>query len=139
MENLSKFKILFNKYQKNNSISKENFIKIIQNELNYDINNKEINNIIKNKNFISYLEYLDFIDIIDLQISEENELIKAFEVFDKNKTGKIKTEELKFMMNKLGTKLSKEEINNFIKEADPQNEGKFEYKNFSKLVIKMGK
>ena len=139
MENLSKFKILFNKYQKNNSISKENFIKIIQKELNYDINNKEINNIIKNKNFISYLEYLDFIDIIDLQISEENELIKAFEVFDKNKTGKIKTEELKFMMNKLGTKLSKEEINNFIKEADPQNEGKFEYKNFSKLVIKMGK
>ena len=139
MENLSKFKILFNKYQKNNSISNDNFIKIIQNELNYDINKNEIDNIIKNKNCINYLEYLDFIDIIDLQISEENELIKAFEVFDKNKTGKIKTEELKFIMNKLGTKLSKEEINNFIKEADPKNEGTFEYKNFSKLIIKMGK
>ena len=65
MENLSKFKILFNKYQKNNSISNDNFIKIIQNELNYDINKNEIDNIIKNKNCINYLEYLDFIDIID--------------------------------------------------------------------------
>ena len=36
-------------------------------------------------------------------------------------------------------RLSKEEINNFIKEADPKNEGTFEYKNFSKLIIKMGK
>jgi len=139
MENISKYKILFNKYQKNNSITSNNFINIMKKELNYDINENEIINIIKNKNNISYLEYLDYIELLDIQISEENELIKAFEVFDKNKTGKIKSEELKFMMNKLGTKLSKEEIDNFIKEADPKNEGTFEYKNFSKLIIKMGK
>ena len=66
----------------------------------------------------------------------EDELIEAFKIFDKGGNGTITVNELKHVMMTLGEKLPEEEVDEMIKEADPNNEGVIQYSEFSKLLLK---
>ncbi|ETO11962.1 calmoduline [Reticulomyxa filosa] len=55
------------------------------------------------------------------------DVIEAFKIFDPDNTGKIKTAELRTVMTSLGEKLTQEEVQALIKEADPKNEGVIVY------------
>ena len=50
-----------------------------------------------------------------------------FRVFDKNADGYISSNELKHVMTSLGEKLSDEEVNDMIKEADADGDGQVNY------------
>ncbi|CAL1268506.1 unnamed protein product [Larinioides sclopetarius] len=58
----------------------------------------------------------------------ETELHEAFRVFDKNGDGFISPGELRQVMTNLGEKLSDEEVEDMIKEADLDGDGLVNYK-----------
>lgn len=51
----------------------------------------------------------------------------AFRVFDKNNDGMISSNELRHVMTNLGEKLSDEEVDDMIKEADLDGDGMVNY------------
>ena len=60
--------------------------------------------------------------------------IKAFELFDKEKSGNILLEDFKHVMLNLCDDLNKEEIEDFLKLADQQGDGVLRYKDFVKML-----
>lgn len=58
----------------------------------------------------------------------EEEMHHAFKVFDKNGDGFITFDELKRVMCSIGERLTDEEIEDMIKEADLNNDKKIDYK-----------
>ena len=57
----------------------------------------------------------------------EEEIREAFRVFDRESTGFISTEELRFVMRNIGEKMTEEEIDEMIKEADHDGDGQISY------------
>jgi hypothetical protein len=55
----------------------------------------------------------------------EEELREAFKVFDKDGNGFVSAAELKHVMTNLGEKLSDEEVDEMIREADVDGDGAF--------------
>ena len=58
----------------------------------------------------------------------------AFKMFDKDKNGYIERDELKQMMTKLGEKLTDGEIDEMMKEADTDNDGRVNYNEFLAMM-----
>ena len=58
---------------------------------------------------------------------EEQELRDSFRVFDKNGDGFISAAELRQVMTALGEKLSDEEVDEMIREADIDGDGRVNY------------
>lgn len=54
-------------------------------------------------------------------------LIRSFRVFDKNNDGLISSNELRHVMTSLGERLSEEEVDDMIKEADLDGDGQVNY------------
>ncbi|KAJ3443028.1 ef-hand protein [Anaeramoeba flamelloides] len=59
---------------------------------------------------------------------------KAFRTFDPEDQGWVPTDELRELLTTIGEPLTKEEVDELIKEADPEETGKIVYK---KLIPKM--
>jgi calmodulin len=57
----------------------------------------------------------------------EEELREAFKVFDKDGSGYISARELSHVMANLGEKLTEEEVDEMIKEADTNGDGQICY------------
>lgn len=53
----------------------------------------------------------------------EEELIEAFKIFDANANGTVLVSELRHAMLNLKDKPTDEEIDEFIKDSDPDNDG----------------
>lgn len=56
-----------------------------------------------------------------------DQVIEAFKIFDPDGTGTISSSEMRTVMTNLGEKLTSEEVNAMLKEADPSNTGKINY------------
>ena len=86
--------------------------------------------------FTGNFEFEDFKQIMDKKVFKEmtnEDLVNAFRVFDKNNTGRINTAEFYQIMQQVALEnhiLTKEEVAQFVKVADPKNEGFFNYNNF---------
>lgn len=62
--------------------------------------------------------------------------VSACRVFDKNNDGMISSKELRHVMTNLGEKLSEEEVDDMIKEADLDGDGMVNYEgNFASVDI----
>lgn len=57
----------------------------------------------------------------------EEDLKRAFAVFDKDRSGKISSAELRHVMTNLGEKLTDEEVDEMMREADINGDGEIEY------------
>lgn len=66
----------------------------------------------------------------------ENDLLEAFKVFDKDQDGSITQDELRSVMTNLGQKLTSQELDEMIKEADTDGDGKINYKEFVKMMVR---
>ncbi|GFQ05459.1 calmodulin [Phtheirospermum japonicum] len=65
----------------------------------------------------------------------EEELKEAFRVFDKDQNGFISTTKLHHVMTNLGEKLTDEEVDEMIREADVDGDGKINCEEFVKVII----
>lgn len=64
----------------------------------------------------------------------EEEIREAFRVFDKDGNGYISAAELRHVMTNLGEKLSDEEVDEMIKEADGNGDGQVNYEEFVRMM-----
>ncbi|XP_062207196.1 calmodulin-2/4-like [Phragmites australis] len=65
----------------------------------------------------------------------EEELKEAFRVFDKDQNGFISAAELRHVMSNLGEKLTDEEVDEMVREADVDGDGRINYEEFVKVMM----
>ncbi|XP_076805663.1 neo-calmodulin-like [Clavelina lepadiformis] len=85
------------------------------------------------------VEYKDILElysrIMKSTLEMDDELTNAFRVFDKNLDGFITAADLRRHMTTLGEKLTDEEVDEMIKDADTNGDGKINYNEFSFAII----
>ena len=64
------------------------------------------------------------------------DLIEAFKFWDTDNSGRVSTDDIKRALTTLGDKLSEDEINALVKEADPNNIGAIDYEHYSKILFR---
>ncbi|MES1922360.1 calmodulin-like 3 [Bonamia ostreae] len=83
------------------------------------------------------IDFEDFKRIISTHKSEfsaKSNVKEAFKAFDKDGNGFISLEELKSAMESLGEKVTKEELQEMVKIADKNNDGKIDYEEFVEIM-----
>eukprot|EP00294_Goniomonas_avonlea_P007084 CAMPEP_0114554350 /NCGR_PEP_ID=MMETSP0114-20121206/8167_1 /TAXON_ID=31324 /ORGANISM="Goniomonas sp, Strain m" /LENGTH=76 /DNA_ID=CAMNT_0001739399 /DNA_START=441 /DNA_END=671 /DNA_ORIENTATION=- len=65
----------------------------------------------------------------------EEDIVEAFRVFDKDGAGTISAAELRHVMTNLGEKLTDEEVDEMIREADVHGDGVIDYRAFTKIIL----
>lgn len=125
---------------------KKYFDQFDQGQKNY-LTNDEMNNLLEYLGLSTYRElfnnfdmitYNNYLSILQKKLERqklEEEIIKAFEFFDKDKKGYFEIDFFKSLMLSLKEKLTIEEVNEMIKEADPCSLGYIKYKEFVKFVL----
>merc|ERR1711910_33993 len=84
------------------------------------------------------IEFEGFLTMMKKKASEADEeadLREAFKIFDRDKDGYISMKELKKVCSMLGTMLTKEELDEFMAEADKDGNGKLDYDEFVKMLL----
>ncbi|KAK6929888.1 EF-hand domain [Dillenia turbinata] len=84
------------------------------------------------------IEFVEFLHLMAKKVKEtdaEEELKEAFKVFDKDQNGYISANELRHVMINLGEKLTDEEVDQMIKEADLDGDGQVNFEEFVKMMI----
>jgi len=64
----------------------------------------------------------------------DQELLRAFEVFDKDGSGTITTSELKDVLRSLGENLTDEELDEMVKLTDKNGDGVIDYHEFASIM-----
>jgi len=68
-------------------------------------------------------------------VESEEDLVDAFKVFDRDGNGFISASELRHVMANLGEKLTDEEVDEMIREADTDGDGQINYEEFVKMMM----
>jgi len=84
------------------------------------------------------IQFNDFVKMMAKKMKDtdnEDEIIEAFKVFDKEGHGYIPATELRHVMTSLGEKLTNEECDEMIREADIDNTGQINYVEFTRMML----
>ena len=71
------------------------------------------------------------------QSDADAELRRAFDMFDLDKNGFISKDELTIVMKKIGEKLTSDEIDMMMDDADADNDGQVSWEEFKVMVTKI--
>jgi len=83
---------------------------------------------------IDFPEFLQMMAKKMKDIDSEEEITEAFRVFDKDGNGYISAAELRHVMTSLGEKLTDDEVDEMIREADLNGDGQIDYEEFVKMM-----
>jgi calmodulin len=86
------------------------------------------------------LDLEEFLQMIADKINESNKIIEesvlaAFRVFDESGSGEFSVSDLRSLVTTLGDKLEPGEFDNIMKEADIEDDGKFNYSEFIRTLL----
>jgi len=84
------------------------------------------------------IDFPEFLSLMARKMKDtdtEEELIEAFKVFDRDGSGFISAAELRHVMTNLGEKLTDEEVDEMIREADVDGDGQINYEEFVKMMM----
>jgi len=84
---------------------------------------------------IDFPEFLTMMARKMKDTDSEEEIIEAFKVFDKDGNGFISRAELSHVMTNLGEKLTDEEVDGMIHEADVDGDGCINYEEFVRMMM----
>ncbi|XP_058748657.1 calmodulin-like protein 11 [Vicia villosa] len=110
----------------------------------FDVNptKEEIQNMISEVdiNRRGSINFEEFLNIMSTQMKENisKELKEAFRIFDRDQDEYISAIELKDVMMRLGERLTDEEVEQMIREADLDGDGKVSYEEFAKIMVLSG-
>ena len=138
-EVFAEYQDLFDSYDlnKNGKIERKE-MKTILKKLGKEGTEEEIEQIWKSMNkiesdsTISFNDFIEFIKRFNLSKNtmSTDDIINAFEIFDKNHDGTLSINEFKHILMDLGQKFSEDEVNEIITEIDLDNNGKINYREF---------
>merc|ERR1712013_48687 len=105
-----------------------------------NLSQKELQKMIAkiDKNGMGSINFEDFKCMMQQQLeqkSADDEIRQAFELFDKDKDGKISPKELKEVMLSLGEQLSDRDVSDMIYEADQTGDGCINYNEFKRMML----
>ncbi|KAK6127851.1 hypothetical protein DH2020_038420 [Rehmannia glutinosa] len=84
------------------------------------------------------IEFHEFLNLMAAQMKDpdsEEALREAFNLFDKDQNGLISAAELHQVMTNLGEKVTDEEVDEMIREADLDGDGQVSYEEFVILML----
>ncbi|XP_048429082.1 calmodulin-like [Pyrus x bretschneideri] len=84
------------------------------------------------------IEFGEFLNLMARKMKEndaDDELKEAFKVFDKDQDGYISPNELRHVMVNLGERLTDEEVEQMIREADLDGDGLVNYEEFVRMML----
>ncbi|XP_078441983.1 calmodulin-1-like [Wolffia australiana] len=84
------------------------------------------------------IEFGEFLSLMARKMKEtdaEEELKEAFKVFDKDQNGFISASELRNVMISLGEKMTDEEVEQMIREADLDGDGQINFDEFVRMML----
>ncbi|KAI8072601.1 calmodulin [Gongronella butleri] len=85
---------------------------------------------------------MDFNEFLTLMAKKQRdtdaaqELLQAFKVFDKDGNNYISRDELRQVMDSVGERLSQAQLDEMIQEADIDGDGRINYEEFVKMMVK---
>lgn len=83
---------------------------------------------------VDFPEFLSLMARKMRDMDSEEEIREAFRVFDEDGIGYISAAELRHVMTNLGEKLTDEEVDEMIKEADSNSDGQVNYEEFVRMM-----
>merc|ERR1719310_2551079 len=103
-------------------------LKVAMRALGFEPKQEEINKMIGDvdddgSGTIEYEEFLKMMTHKILNRDPKDEILKAFRLFDDDETGKISFKNLKRVAKELGERMTDEELQEMIDEADPDGDG----------------
>ncbi|XP_047945565.1 calmodulin-like protein 8 isoform X1 [Salvia hispanica] len=119
----------------NGTIEFAEFLNLMANKMKVNLTHSYINNF---SSFHFGFYYFIFNTVFDQETDAEEELKEAFKVFDKDQNGYISATELRHVMINLGEKLTDEEVEQMIREADLDGDGQVDYDEFVKMMMAIG-
>ena len=84
---------------------------------------------------ISFEEFMHLMTNNTKETETEDEVINAFRVFDKEGNGLISSAELKHIMMTIGDKMTEEEADEMVNEADIDEDGMINYEEFVRMMM----
>ncbi|KAK8478159.1 hypothetical protein V6N11_069334 [Hibiscus sabdariffa] len=84
------------------------------------------------------IKFGEFLNLMARKMKEteaEDDLREAFRVFDKDQDGYISPHELRLVMNNIGEKVTDEELEQMIREADLDGDGQVNYDEFFRMMM----
>ncbi|CAM4510651.1 unnamed protein product [Lepidochelys kempii] len=84
---------------------------------------------------VDFPEFLSLMARKMRDMDSEEEIREAFWVFDEDGIGYISAAELRHVMTNLGEKLTDEEVDEMIKEADADGNGQVNYEEFVRMMV----
>ncbi|XP_013771959.1 calmodulin-A-like isoform X1 [Limulus polyphemus] len=112
---------------------------IVMKSLGQQPTEKELRNMVEmvDQDGNGTIEFNEFLFMMSKKMKEsdrEEELSEAFKVFDRNGDGFISSSELSHVMFNLGEKLTEDDIEDMIKEADLDGDGLVNYQEFVTIL-----
>lgn len=98
----------------------------------------ELQDMISETNSNGLIDFPEFLTLMARKMKDsdsEEEIREAFRVFDRDGNGFISTAELRHVMTSIGEKLSEDEVNEMIKEADVDGTGQIDYNDFVSTIL----
>ncbi|KAL3890968.1 hypothetical protein ACJMK2_003234 [Sinanodonta woodiana] len=89
--------------------------------------------------FVEYKEFESYAianDLLRKSNELDYELLDAFKYFDKDGNGYIDRDELKAVLTQFGDKMTEEEVDNVLHEADTNGDGRIDYPEFCEQMTK---
>eukprot|EP00092_Neocalanus_flemingeri_P013669 GFUD01014742.1.p1 GENE.GFUD01014742.1~~GFUD01014742.1.p1 ORF type:complete len:149 (-),score=67.99 GFUD01014742.1:74-520(-) len=137
----AEFKEAFDEFDKDGSgsISSEELLGVMramgQNPTEDELLNLVMEVDVDGNGTIDFPEFLDMMKKKAHEVDEGEDLREAFKIFDRDRDGYIDMKELKSVTNMLGNMLTKEEVDEFMAEADRDGNGKLDYDEFVKMLL----
>ncbi|XP_040580068.1 neo-calmodulin [Lepeophtheirus salmonis] len=100
------------------------------NEVNDMINKVDVDG----SGVVEFEEFVTFFNILMKSVNPENEAREAYRRFDQDSEGNVDLEDLRFVLSNLPVRLSNAEIEEMVKSADPDNDGKLSFQEFRVIL-----
>ena len=84
---------------------------------------------------IDFTEFLRFMERKMNDVDIEEAIREAFKVFDEEGAGHISNNKLRHVLTTYGDTMSDKEVDEMIKEADVDSNGKIRYEEFTRLLL----
>ncbi|XP_042322432.1 caltractin-like [Sceloporus undulatus] len=116
-------------------------LKVAMRALGFEAKKEEVRKMIADigKEGSSVIQFEDFLTMMTQKMSEKDnqeEILKAFRLFDEDGTGKISFKNLKRVCKELGETLTDEELQEMIEEADRDGDGEINEQEFLRIMKK---